>query len=225
MTQTVRRNAVRRCTVLSADGSDAEVRTVFCPRRERSEAFEKCCGCSHMREVGVDEGGERGFVDCSVPAPRRAQDDDEDGELGLKEAAAGTRLMDVMADDVACVREDVRLADAARLMLARSVRALPVVDEARRLVGILSKSDLVRGEVEGKRADALVSSVMTPLVHGLPEDAPLAYAISLMSNQSLHEVPAVASDGRVVGMLTAVDALRWIARGLGYVQPGPKPAR
>jgi CBS-domain-containing membrane protein len=59
-------------------------------------------------------------------------------------------------------------------------------------------------------------------VHGLPEEAPLAYAISLMAFEGLHEVPAIASDGRVVGMLTAIDALRWMANGLGYVLPTKK---
>lgn len=221
-TPAVKRTAVRRVTVLSADGTDATVRTVFCPRRERSEAFEKCCGCSHMKEIHVADDGEHGCVDCSVvapPPPPKGKGDKK--EVSLRDAAALARLVDAMSDDLACVRADVLVEDAAKLMLDRGIRALPVVDEQRKLVGILSKSDLVRARHEVE-AGTRVEKVMTPLVHGLPEEAPLAYAISLMAFEGLHEVPAIASDGRVVGMLTAIDALRWMANGLGYVLPTRK---
>lgn len=63
---------------------------------------------------------------------------------------------------------------------------------------------------------------MSPLVHGLPEKAPVAYAISLMATEAVHEVPIVDRDGRVVGMFTATDALRWVAQAMGYVLPATK---
>jgi CBS domain-containing protein len=208
----VKRTAVRRVTMLCADGSDATVRTVFCPRRERSEAFEKCCGCSHMRDIDVADDGEHGTVDCSVTPPANGKKKDET----LRDAAARARLMDAMSDDLACVRDDVKLEDAAKLMLERGLRAIPVVDDGRRLVGLLTSADLVRSRQEGELP---VRERMTPLAHGVPEDAPLAYAVSLMAFEGLSEVPAIAADGRVVGMLSAVDALRWMAKGLGYALP------
>jgi CBS domain-containing protein len=218
-TPAVKRTAVRRVSVLSADGTDATVRTVYCPRRERSEAFEKCCGCSHLRHVDVADDGEHGTVDCAVTAPPT---NGKAKEPSLRDAAAHARLVDVLGDDVLCVMADVTIGDAAALMLRSNLRALPVVDQAQKLVGMLSQADLVRAR-ERAAGDA-VEKVMTPLAHGLPEDAPLAYAISLMAFEGLHEVPAVASDGRVVGLLSSVDALRWVARGLGYATPS-KPAQ
>jgi CBS domain-containing protein len=47
-----------------------------------------------------------------------------------------------MSSDVACVRGDDPLARAHDLMRERRVRRLPVVDERRRVVGVLSLNDL-----------------------------------------------------------------------------------
>ena len=214
-----KRLAVRRCRVVSADGSETTTRSVHCPRRERSETVERCCGCSHMRTIDVEDDGDRGAVECTVPAPPTRGDRRRKTKPDVAEAAAHARLHEVMTDDVTCVRADALVEAAAALVAARGVRALPVVDETRKLVGILSKSDLLRATSEEGSASRTVSEVMTPLVHGLPEEAPIAYAISLMAAERLHEVPAVSSDGRVVGMLTALDALRWVARSLGYAVP------
>ena len=43
--------------------------------------------------------------------------------------------------------------------------------------------------------------------------------------EGLHEVPVVDAHGHVIGMITATDALRWVAQALGYVVPGVVPHR
>jgi len=60
---------------------------------------------------------------------------------------------------------------------------------------------------------------MTKVAHALPEGAPLAYAFGLLAACGLREAPVVKEDGQVVGMVTATDLLRWVARDLGYVLP------
>jgi CBS domain-containing protein len=58
---------------------------------------------------------------------------------------------------------------------------------------------------------------MTKVAHALPESAPLAYAFGLLAAGDLRQAPVVQEDGRVVGMVTATDLIRWVARDLGYV--------
>lgn len=53
------------------------------------------------------------------------------------------RVGDVMTPDVITVDPDVSLVDAAKLMCDRDVKRLPVIDGAARLVGIISRSDIV----------------------------------------------------------------------------------
>ena len=51
---------------------------------------------------------------------------------------------DAMSDDLATARDDTSLADALKLMQARGVRRLPVVDQAGALVGIVTSDDVIR---------------------------------------------------------------------------------
>lgn len=213
-----RRLPVRSCTIIGNGESVETHHTVQCPRRHESTAFAKCCGCSHMTTIDVDPDGKHGVVECHVEEPLLPN-----GRVDVAEAAVRVRLGDVLGMDTTCVRSDVKIDTVAALLIENRLRAVPVVDEARRLVGIVSKSDLLRPRGTGKARTKLVSEIMTPVVHGLPEDAPVAYAISLMAFEGLHEVPVVDGQSHVIGMITATDALKWVAQSLGYVVPGVLP--
>jgi CBS domain-containing protein len=205
---------VRGCQVWT-DGETVETHhTVQCPRRHQSTAFERCCGCSHMSSIEVDPDGKHGTVECLVGeelAPR--------GRVDVAEAAVRVRLGDVIGIDTTCVRGDVKIGVLREALMGTALRAVPVVDDRRHLLGIVSTTDLLRERGKGKTRPKTVAEVMTPVVHGLPEDAPVAYAISLMGLEGLHQVPIVDSHDQVIGMITATDALRWVAQALGYVVP------
>lgn len=216
-----RRLPVRSLRVTNAEGDVESQHTVQCPRRHLSTAFERCCGCSHMRAIDVSEDGTRGTIECHVDG-----DDMPRGRVDVAEAAVRIRLGDVLPAETLCVRGDVTADEVEEMILKNGIRAVPVVDDARRLLGVISKTDLLRARREKRRRPKgrTVHDVMTPLVHGLPEDAPVAYAISLMAFERLHEVPVVDMHGHLIGMLTANDALRWVAGALGYVVPtAPAP--
>ncbi|HEX6244078.1 MAG TPA: CBS domain-containing protein [Polyangiales bacterium] len=55
-----------------------------------------------------------------------------------------TFVRDVMNGSVVTIRPDASLAEAARLMTTKRVGALPVVNEAEELLGIVSETDLLR---------------------------------------------------------------------------------
>ncbi|MDI3406872.1 CBS domain-containing protein [Streptomyces cavernicola] len=57
--------------------------------------------------------------------------------------AAGTRAEELMSAPAVCARPDWTVAEAARLMEVQDVKRLPVVDEGDRLVGIVSRRDLL----------------------------------------------------------------------------------
>ena len=103
-------------------------------------------------------------------------------------------------------------------LAARASRAASVVDEEGKLIGIVSDKDLLRWHESSREAsNATVGDIMSPIVHALPEGAPVAYAFGLFAGKDLREVPIVSDDGRLVGLLTSTDLLRWVARDLGYV--------
>jgi CBS domain-containing protein len=65
--------------------------------------------------------------------------------------AKGTTAADVMTAPAVCVLPSISVAAAARRMQAAGVKRLPVEDDLGRLVGIVSRSDLLKGHA---RSDA-----------------------------------------------------------------------
>src|SRR6516225_6319832 len=56
---------------------------------------------------------------------------------------------DVMTRTVLSVRPDATIAEAIRLMLDHRISGLPVIDDAGRLIGILTEGDLLRRSETG----------------------------------------------------------------------------
>jgi len=54
------------------------------------------------------------------------------------------KAMDVMVRDVVTVKPETDVASAIKLLIEHDISALPVVDDAGTVVGMLSEADLVR---------------------------------------------------------------------------------
>ncbi|MBV2155163.1 CBS domain-containing protein [Kitasatospora sp. SUK 42] len=63
-----------------------------------------------------------------------------------------TTARGLMTSPAVCARPEWTVVEAARLMQARGLKRLPVVDEAGRLIGIVSRSDLLRVFLRHDRA-------------------------------------------------------------------------
>jgi CBS-domain-containing membrane protein len=61
-----------------------------------------------------------------------------------REKRSGRVAAEVMTSPAITVRPEASVRQAARIMVERGVKRLPVVDEERRLLGIVSRADLVR---------------------------------------------------------------------------------
>ncbi len=108
-------------------------------------------------------------------------------------------------EDPYTVSPDDRVADARTTMSRHGVSGLPVVDGQRRLVGILSRRDILFAP------DAeLVKSRMTPrdrLVTA-PAGSGTAVARDLIEKHRVEKVPLVDSTGTLRGLVTAKDLAR-----------------
>ncbi|MGH2655567.1 MAG: CBS domain-containing protein [Actinomycetota bacterium] len=84
------------------------------------------------------------------------------------EEARNLRARDVMTRQVVTVRPDARVAEAVRTLMRAGVKRLPVVDEDRRVVGIVSRHDLLTPlvrEDEELRLDVMDIVAETPEVN------------------------------------------------------------
>jgi CBS domain-containing protein/nitroimidazol reductase NimA-like FMN-containing flavoprotein (pyridoxamine 5'-phosphate oxidase superfamily) len=134
-----------------------------------------------------------------------------------------------MATTVVTVGPDTSISDAGRLLLERDITALPVVGSDGRIVGVVSRSDLIRGRVvPDPRAHLIpvptdesepphtVADVMTTEVVTLPPTADEAEAAKALLDHRVKSAPVV-SDGRPVGVVSVTDILRSKVRGDGDV--------
>lgn len=153
-------------------------------------------------------------------------------------------VADVMTRDVAQARPETSMAEIVRLLIDRAVRALPVVDAERRVVGIITDGDLLtRGGAmlpvrlqqllpQGERAAHVASltehppqaaDVMTPNPITLPTTTSLARAAAVMAAENLKRLPVVDDAGRLVGMVSRSDVLKTVAEGLSRRPEQPIP--
>lgn len=106
---------------------------------------------------------------------------------------------------------------AARVMRKRSIRHLPVVDFARRLVGIVTDRDLRQVVFDAAIRDRLgraarglddvpVREVMTWGVVSVTPQTDLRDVARLMHERKIGALPVV-DDGKVVGIVTDTDVL------------------
>ena len=137
------------------------------------------------------------------------------------------RVGDVMTSDVVTVGEDTRYREIVDLLAARRVSAAPVVDEERRVVGVVSEADLLhkiecageeherrvftsrrRRRAEGKAQGVLARELMSaPAITVVPGTS-LTVAAKLMDDERVKRLPVVDELGRLVGIVTRSDLLR-----------------
>jgi CBS domain-containing protein len=144
--------------------------------------------------------------------------------------------LDVMTRKVLTVGRNASVVEAIRLMLVNRVSGLPVVDDAGKLVGILTEGDFLRrsetgterhrprwleilmgpGRMAGEYVRThgrKVEEIMTRDVVSVTEDTPLDEVVQLMERRRIKRVPVLDTDS-LVGIISRADLLRALMRAL-----------
>jgi len=117
---------------------------------------------------------------------------------------------DVMTRDVICIHKDTPIFQAIDLMVKNNVTGIPVVENDKTLVGILSEQDVLRlfHTYEDER-DRTVNDFMTqPAIHFEENEYVLDICYCLRDN-AIRRVP-VTSNGKVIGVISRSDFLKCI---------------
>lgn len=158
-------------------------------------------------------------------------------ELSLAERAATIETLaahphtaaDLMTPNPITLRETTPLAEAAAVMADRGLKRIPVVDAQQRLVGMVSRSDLLATVAEGLRqrpatpirqpdgAPKTVGEIMITDVPTVQPDTPLAETLDRLLETDKRRVIVVDGERRVVGIITDGDVMRRAAK---RVRPG-----
>lgn len=149
-------------------------------------------------------------------------------------------VADVMSREPIAIRPDAPLKDAIKLLAEHRISGLPVVDEAGKLVGVISDTDLMWQEAGmdvppfitildsviylknplqferelHKAIGQTVSDVMSAPVTTTRAEVSLHDATKHLLDGGFHRLPVVDATGAVLGILTRGDIVRAMAAGL-----------
>jgi CBS-domain-containing membrane protein len=151
---------------------------------------------------------------------------------------AAETAADLMSLNPVSIRADATLREAVLLLHDRHFGAAPVIDEAGRAVGVISRADVLAHDREsvtyarptpeydprdltlpsGERLPdefqvelvdpTQVSEVMTPAVFGVRPGTPATELVEQMVALDVHRLFVVDDDGVLVGVVTSMDVLR-----------------
>lgn len=135
---------------------------------------------------------------------------------------------DIMSRHVVSVSSTTRATAAWVLLKRNKLKALPVIDTERNLIGIVTRTDLVDKRIFGKfsplltyfdawlRGNALsaptASSVMTTEVRTIEAKAPITDLVPIFADHGHHHIPVLDAAGRLIGMITQVDLIAGLYR-------------
>jgi CBS domain-containing protein len=135
-------------------------------------------------------------------------------------------VRDVMTERVIAVREAARYKDIVQVLIRFGVSAVPVVDDQRRVLGVVSEADLIakvefaqtmphyplmrrrRRFAQTKAAGDLAGEFMTAPAVTIGPDASIVEAARLMDTETVKRLPVVDDTGRLVGLVARRDLLR-----------------
>ncbi|MGL5922990.1 CBS domain-containing protein [Chroococcidiopsis sp.] len=146
-------------------------------------------------------------------------------------------VADVMTRDPIVVRPETSLHDAIKLLAEKRISGLPVVDDAGKLIGTISETDLMWQETGvtppayimfldsviflknpaqyerdlHKALGQTVGEVMSQDLITVAPDKPLRDAAQLMHDRKIQRLPVVDPSGKVIGILTRGDIVRDLA--------------
>ncbi|WFE56341.1 CBS domain-containing protein [Micromonospora sp. WMMD712] len=147
------------------------------------------------------------------------------------------QVRDVMTTDVAAVREGTAYREIVDVLTGWRVTAAPVVDGARRVLGVVSEADLLhkvellgqpherrvfvgrrQREAQVKAGATLAADLMSAPAVTVGPDASCVEAARLMTQRHVKRLPVVDDLGRLVGIVTRGDLLRMHLRPDGDIR-------
>lgn len=140
---------------------------------------------------------------------------------------------DIMSRDVITVEYGTALQDAWAMLHHHGVKALPVIDRARRVIGMLTQADFIQhanvqayqdfsdglrhflrrsGLVHSEKAE-VVGQIMHASAHAVAQDTHIVALVPLLLDTGRHHVPVMDAERRLCGIITQSDLVAALYRG------------
>ena len=166
------------------------------------------------RAVATETEGEEIGAAAAMPHPRK------EAVLAYRQMLASEiergplyHADQVMSRPVIVVGHDSAVADAWRILRDNRIHQAPVVDDERKLIGLVSERDLLtavdveEGEVVTARRRLVRDVMTTPVVAAAPV-TDIRRIASVMLDKGVDGVPVIAETGQIMGFVSRSDILR-----------------
>lgn len=119
------------------------------------------------------------------------------------------RLKEIMVEDTKTCRPSQNLLDAARLMRRVNCGVVPIIDENKKVLGMLTDRDicLCAADEDRKLSAIRISEAMTPKAYSCHPNDSIDEAIEVMRQHQVRRVPIVDDDGVLKGIVTMDDII------------------
>jgi len=119
------------------------------------------------------------------------------------------RVQDLFIRDVATCHLETDLRHVAQLMQERACGAIPVVDHADRVVGMVTDRDmaLALAASDHPATRMYAGDIVSRPVHTILRTATLSEALEAMHRHRVRRMPVVDPDGTICGLLSLTDLI------------------
>ncbi|MDY6823648.1 MAG: CBS domain-containing protein [Thermodesulfobacteriota bacterium] len=153
----------------------------------------------------------------------------------VERIARSRRARDVMTRSVITVRSDTPLLETAERMAAANISGVPVIDDKKTVVGVISEKDFLEkmGAEPGGSFMSVISQclknkgcvalpirgkfagdIMSAPAVAVDPDRPLADISQLFAEKRINRVPVVDEGGRLVGIVSRADMVHSFFDGI-----------
>jgi len=150
-------------------------------------------------------------------------------------------VKNLMTKDVFTVSPEMSVKEAAKLLFEREISGLPVVDEQKRVIGMLTEKDIINMAMPGylqekqyqdfayildtgpfwkkaAEADQLkVADIMRKEVLCVTEDMSVPEVARLMISKGVRRIPVLRAK-KLVGIIARADIVKEIAKETGIIE-------
>jgi len=131
------------------------------------------------------------------------------------------KAAELMTPSPISIRENATVREAIELLTRREISGAPVIDQAGRPVGVVSRGDILVHDreavdfpepIDEEDRGTRVRDIMTPVVFCVSPDASASRVVREMVELKVHRLFVVDELGTLVGVISVLDVLRRLVR-------------
>ncbi|MBM3708201.1 MAG: CBS domain-containing protein [Actinobacteria bacterium] len=144
-------------------------------------------------------------------------------------------VKDVMTEKVITVSKNTTVGELSRILLKNKISGLPVVDDAGKLIGMVTDADIITEDMEPifpiyfdpliisyafienfekykkdikEYLKTPVGEIMSRRVKSVKKDTPVSEAAKIMVRDKINRIPVVDENNKVIGIVARADILK-----------------